>query len=129
MTCITGTNTNPTPSPSASLPAAVLVPVRGSDLTNADVTVNPASDKATLYSLPAATLTANHVLTLGVSGSPITNSVVQIERRDLTSNTYTVKNDSGTSLLIFAATPTGAQGASFYFDGTHYNFLSFYYIA
>lgn len=103
-------------------------PNPGADLTDADVTKNPASDEASMYTLPAATLTGNHVLTLGVTGSPITNSIVQVVRRDLTGNTYTVKDDAATTLVVFGAAPSTPQAATFYFDGTHYVFLNFWYV-
>jgi hypothetical protein len=104
-------------------------PATGANLGNADATINPASDKASLYLLPAGTLTAARVLTLGVSGAPITSSVLQVVRRDLSANTLTVNDDAGTTLLTFAASPTTAQGATFYYTGTHYALLSFYYVA
>lgn len=131
VSTVTGTlvnNADPA-NPIINLPSGVIQPKAGANLTNADATINPASDAASLYTLPAATLTGAHILTLGVSGSPITNSIVQLIRRDLTSNTYTIKDDAGTTLLVFASGPSGAQGASFYFNGTHYVFLSFYYVA
>ena len=88
-----------------------------------------ASDKASEYTLPAATLSANHVLTLGVTGSPVTSSIVQITRRDLTAHTYTVKDDAGTTLLVFGSAPTAPQGASFSYNGTHFVLASFFYVA
>lgn len=109
--------------------AAVDVFNAGAALTDAALTVNPASDNASEYTLPAATLTANRVLTLGVTGSPVTGSLVQITRRDLTAHTYTVQDDASTSLLVFASAPTTAQGASFRFNGTHFTFSSFFYVA
>lgn len=117
-----------TPGQAAKLAAVDLLNA-GAALTNADATVNPASDVASEYTLPAATLSANRVLTLGVTGSPITNSIVQISRRDLTANTYTVKDDAGTTLLTFAVSPTTPQGASFQFSGSHYVLSTFFYLA
>jgi len=103
-------------------------PRAGNDLTNASITRNPAVDAASVYTLPHI-LSANHVLTLGVSGSPVTNSIVQVIRRDLSGFTYTVNDDAGTPLIVFAASPVSAQGATFYFDGTHYVRLNFFYAA
>lgn len=101
----------------------------GAALTDAAATVNSASDKASEYTLPVATLTANRVLTLGVTGSPVTGSLVQITRRDLTAHTYTVQDDASTSLLVFASGPTVPQGAVFKYDGAHFTFQSFFYVA
>ncbi len=108
---------------------ALIEPAVGSALTDADATVNPASSAISASVLPASTLTANRVLTIGVSGSPVTNQVYQVIRRDLSAHTYTVKDDAGTTLYTFGASPSGAQGVSIYYNGTHYAFLSFYYVA
>jgi hypothetical protein len=105
------------------------LPKAGANLTDASVSKNPASDAASVYTLPAATLSANRVLTLGVTGSPVTNSVVQVIRRDLTNKTYTVQDDVASSLIVFGASPASPQGATFYFDGTHFKLLNFFYVA
>jgi hypothetical protein len=103
-------------------------PATGPNLTDADATVNPASSAISASVLPASTLTGNRVLTIGVSGSPTTQQIYQVIRRDVSAHTYTVKDDAGTTLFTFAASPSAPQGATFYFDGTHYVFLSFYYV-
>jgi hypothetical protein len=112
-----------------SLGTGGIQPATGSNLTDADATVNPASSAISASTLPVATLSANRTLTLGVSGSPVTGHIYQVIRRDLTARTYTVKDDAGTTLFTFASSPTTAQGATFYYNGTHYAFLSFYYVA
>ncbi len=109
--------------------ASVYQPTLGSNLTDADATVSPASDEVSEYVLPAATLSANRILTLGIAGTPDFKFVVRIIRADLTNKTYTVKNDAGTTLYTFTASPTGAVGASFYYDGSHYAFLSTYEVS
>jgi len=101
------------------------VPVLGANLTDASVTKNPASDGVSEYQLPAATLSASRTLTLGTSGSPVTNDVIRIVRLDLTANTYLVSDGSST-LFTFPVSPTGPTGASFYFNGTAWKFLSAY---
>lgn len=104
------------------------LPNPGANLPDTDTTVNPASDSASIYRLLADTLTNNRTLTLGVAGSPVTNSIVQIIRHDLTANTYTVNDDAATPLFTFPASPTTPQAATFFFDGTHYVFLNFFYV-
>lgn len=104
------------------------VPRQGANLTDADATVNPASSQISASLLPAGTLSANRVLTLGVTGSPVTGHIYQVLRYDLTANTYAVKDDAATTLYTFAASPTTAQGVTFYYNGTHYAYLSFYYL-
>jgi hypothetical protein len=112
--------------PASALDVTNVVPKAGANLTNADVTRNPGTDAASIYTLPGpTTLTGSHILTLGVTGSPATNLVVQVIRRDTTVNTYTVKDDAGTTLTTLAA----GIGASFYFNGTHFALLSTYYVA
>jgi hypothetical protein len=111
------------------VPIGAVEPAAGADLIDADDTVNPASSKISASTLREPTLTAARVLTIGVTGSPVTSHAYQVIRRDLSAYTYTVKDDAGTTLFTFAASPTAPQGASFYFDGTHYKFLSFYYVA
>ena len=117
-----------TPTQSAKL-AAVDLFQAGTALTDADTTIAPGTDKASEYTLPAATLSANRVLTLGVTGSPATSLLVQVTRRDLAAHTYTVKDDAGTTLLTFASAPTAPQGASFTFNGTHFVLAQFFYVA
>ena len=106
-----------------------VAPAVGSNLGNASVTINPASDRSSLYTLPVSTLSTNRTLTLGVGGSPVTNSVLQVVRRDLTNNTFTVNDDAATELIVFAPAPTSPEGATFYYTGTHYALLNFFYVA
>jgi hypothetical protein len=46
---------------------AIVQPRAGANLTNADATKNPASDSASVYTLPAGTLSTNRILTLGTT--------------------------------------------------------------
>lgn len=106
----------------------VIEPKRGSDLTDANATINPAASGASDFLLPATTLTAPRVLTLGTGGGPGTNYIVRISRFDLTANTYTVNNGgpgSGT-LFTFPSGPANPTGASFYFNGANWVYLSNY---
>lgn len=101
--------------------------VSGTALTDADVTKNPGTDGVAEYVFPPASfLSANRVLTLGTGGSPATKQVVRIIRQDIQAYTYTVKDDLAATLYVFPASPTSETGASFYFDGTHWKFLSAY---
>jgi hypothetical protein len=100
-------------------------------LSNTGQTVNPGIDNASQYLLPSGSLNAATSLTLGTSGSPATNLVVQVIRRDLTGNTYAIVNGgagAGT-LLTFSASPKTAQGGAFKFDGTNWSLLNFFYVA
>lgn len=117
-----------TPTQSAKL-AAVDLFQAGTALTDASATITPAADKASEYTLPAATLTANRTLTLGVTGSPVTGSLVQITRRDLTAHTFLVQDDASTALFTFGSAPTAPQGICCRYNGTHYEFVSFFYVA
>lgn len=107
------------------------LPAKAADLTDASGTNSPGTDAASQYTLPAVTLTTNRTLTLGTAGSPATNLVVQVIRRDLTANTYAVINGGGGggTMMTFGASPATSVGASFYYDGTNWNFLNFFYVA
>lgn len=104
-------------------------PNTGTALTDANATINPATDAASEYTLPVTTLTTARTLTLGNTGSPVTGAVVEIVRRDLTANTYTIKDNAATTLFTFGASPSRATAASFYFNGSNYAYLSFRYVA
>lgn len=106
-------------------------PRPGTNLGNASVTINPASDAASSYTMPVATQTADRTITLGTSGSPATNSIVQVVRRDLSAHSLVIVN-GGTgagTLFTFGPSPATAQGATFYFDGTDYHFLNVFFVA
>jgi hypothetical protein len=107
------------------------VPKSGALLTNANVTVNPGSDNASLYILPEATLTAGHTVTLGTTGTLYTNgSVVRILRKDLTANTYAVINGGGGAgtLLTFPAPPPATMAADFRYNGTDWVLIGVTYV-
>jgi hypothetical protein len=89
---------------------------QGAALTNADLSKDVAAGSE--FTLPAATLSASHVLTLAVTGSPITNQIIRVTRLDVTANTYVVKDDAATTLLTFPASTKGM--AEFKFNGTHF---------
>jgi hypothetical protein len=102
----------------------------GADLAPGNTTIQPTTDSASIYTLQLGTLVANGSVILGHAGPPVTSSIVQIIRRDLSAYTYGVKNWDGTLIpnATFVASPASPQGMSFYFDGTNYNLLSFYYV-
>ena len=106
----------------------------GTALTNADATINPGTDKASEYTLPAATLNAPHVLTMGTGGTPTTGLTVWIIRRDLTANTYTINNGGagGSAVagktVILPASPGKPMGACWYYDGIDWNLTAVVYI-
>jgi hypothetical protein len=105
----------------------------GANLTDANATINPGTDKASEYTLPASTLSTNRTLTLGTSGSPVTYGYVLIVRRDLSANTYTVNNGGGGGTgtgfsYTFPASPTTPQAAIFLYDGTNWNLVAVLYL-
>lgn len=74
---------------------------QGTDLSDADVTVNPGTDAVSVYTMPAGTLTTGHVIALGVTGSLTAGvSTVWIQCRDVSTNTLTIRNSgtNGTSI-------------------------------
>lgn len=102
---------------------------RGTDLIDANQTIQPFTDKASRYDLPSATLTASRTKTLGTT-SVVTGTKVTITRRDRTANTMPIANGGGGggTLFTFAASPTETQRATFRFDGTNWALVDFEYI-
>lgn len=92
------------------------IPTAGTALTNANASITIAGGAQ--YVLPAATLTAGRVLTLGTGGTPLTGETLVVLRRDATAFTYTIQDDASTSLLVMPASVRMA--AYFRYDGTHY---------
>ncbi len=79
-------------------------PFHGTDLPDADTTIEPWTDKAGVYVLQAGKLTANRVLTVNNTGGsgPF---VVSILVRDISANTYTIKNSAAATLFTKGASP------------------------
>ena len=105
----------------------------GTALTNADATINPGTDKASEYTLPAETLNAAHVLMMGTGGTPTTGLTVWIVRRDMTANPYTISNvgPAGAAVgktVILPASPGKPMGACWYFDGVDWNLTAVVYV-
>ena len=84
--------------PTLVLPASAspLAQAKGSDLTNADVTITVAQGK--WRKLPATTLSAGHTVTLSTTGA-VAGDQIEITRLDVTANTYAVI-DGGTGTDI-----------------------------
>lgn len=103
----------------------------GANLTNADVSVALNGSGATAgftgansgnhYTLPTGTLTGNHTVTLLTAGALVGDSIL-ITRFDATANTYTVKDDAGTTIAVLPASQKGSVLATY--NGTHFVFTS-----
>jgi hypothetical protein len=94
----------------------------GANLTNADATVNPGTDGASVYTMPAATQNAARVITLGVTGTLIAGvSTVWIVRRDATANTLTIRNGGTNGVavpdVVIPASPTHPMAVGSTYDG------------
>lgn len=96
------------------------IPTQGSNLTDANATVTIADGAQQV--LAAGTLTTNRVLTLGVTGSPITGETKTIIRRDVSAFTYTIQDDTSASLFVMPASTKFA--AYFRFNGLHFTLAS-----
>jgi hypothetical protein len=92
------------------------IPTAGTNLADANATI--AIGGGAQYVLPAATLTANRVITLGVTGSPITGETIAILRRGTEAFSLTIQDDAATSLLVMPASTRFA--GYFRYNGTHY---------
>jgi hypothetical protein len=113
--------------------AGLDTPLAGAPLTDASVTIDPGSDAASQYTLPAATLTDDRILTLGVAGPPLTEQRGRIVRRDATAHSYTVVNGGAGgagSMSIAIPAPAGghALALDYIFDGTNFTSLGLTYL-
>lgn len=74
----------------------------GADLTDADVTIQPYTDKCSLYVLRDGVITANRTVRLGITSSfgPFTCVIMVL---DTSSHTYIVADHAGTALFTHAA--------------------------
>jgi hypothetical protein len=77
------------------------IPTAGTNLADANATITIAGGAQ--YILPAATLTANRVITMGVTGSPLTGETIAIFRRGTEAFTLTIQDDAATSLFVIPA--------------------------
>ena len=83
------------------------VPVPGTDLDDSAADIDPWTDKASLYVLPAATLTTNRSRALVAATGAPDGYRVTVVRRDRTANSFTVTDKaSGATLFASGASPT-----------------------
>lgn len=106
----------------------------GANLTDASVTIAPGTDKASEYTMPAATQTAARTILMGVTGSPTTGLIVWIVRRDLTANTLTISNNGPAGAVtgktvVLPASPGKPMAAGWYYDGADWNLIGVIYVA
>lgn len=105
-------------------------PVDGTNLTAAaSQTINPGTDKACRYTMPAATETADVTITLGTTGSPQAGLTVEIVRRDLTAHNLTINNGGTGGTTGGANFTTGISPASimshlFQYDGANWQYIN-----
>lgn len=104
--------------PMPATPGAVQVQSYGTDIADADATIQVAGGLVR----KCPTLTGNHTCTLGVTGAA-RGMVMFITRTSTAANTLAVANGGGGggTLMTFAASKQG--GAAFFFDGTDWQLL------
>jgi hypothetical protein len=92
------------------------VAVAGAALADAAATLTVAGGNC--YTMPAGTLTAARVLTLGTGGTPLAGEVITVIRLDAGAFTLTLQDDAGTVLTVLpASTKAIASGR---WNGTHF---------
>ena len=91
-----------------------LIPAKGPNLTDANVTLQVFTAKKSLYVMPAGTLSTNRVVTMGIAG-PIQSMIVFILCLDTSANTLTIKNNAGTTLFTHQGSVTGPQWYEVFF--------------
>lgn len=82
-------------------PAAALLP-------DADLTIAPDTDKASLYILPAGRLTSNRVLTVDNAGGTA-SAAMYVAVFDLSAFTYTIRNSTPATAFTKGASPGQAK--------------------
>lgn len=104
------------------------LPKAGTNLTDANQTLQPVTDKASQYT-QVTTLTGNRTKTLGVTNG-ITGLCVRIVREDTANQTLAVINGgtNGGTLLTFAASPSEIQAATFFYNGVDWVLAGFEYL-
>ena len=108
--------------PGVSSPDAWL---SGANLGNADVTIQPANEPATTYTLPAATLTAPSAYTLGTTGTGTVPIACWLQIRDLSANTVTVKDGaSGMTIATLTGPRTHAVSLGFNWNGAAWQYTA-----
>jgi hypothetical protein len=94
------------------------VPAKGADLTDAAATILITQGKWRV--MPAATMTAARVITVGTTGA-VNGDIIRITRRDQTANTLTITN-GGVGAGSPAILPASKQGfVDVIFDGTDWS--------
>lgn len=118
-----------TRTPTVAVTSADLVPSQGTALADAATLLQPNTDLCSEYTMP--TLTANRVVTLGVTGPPVTGQMVRIVRKDATANTLTVANGgtNGGNLFVVPTAPSATKwpSATFYFNSVDWVFVGMEY--
>src|SRR6478736_1205249 len=90
-------------------------PKQGADLGNADVTIQPFTDKCSLYIMPAATMTTPRTITIGNTSAIAGNLwTISIVREDLTSHALVINNAAGSPIFTFTGSPGQAVRCEFY---------------
>jgi len=84
----------------------LIIRKRGADLPDAPITIQPVTDKCSLYVLQDGVLTANRALAMGIAGYLSTLDVF-ILVLDTSANIYTITNDVGALLYTHQGSVTG----------------------
>jgi hypothetical protein len=111
-----------------SVDTTVRLPKSAANLTDANQTLQPFTDKASQYTQVTA-LTASRTKTLGTT-TVVTGTLVRIVREDTAAFTMPIVNGGGAAgtLFTFAASPTEKQGATFFFNGSDWVLVGFEYL-
>lgn len=107
--------------PSTAVAAMTNMYQRGADLGDASVTIQPFTDRAWFYVLPAGTLTASRTITLGNTNFYNTAGITLwcgILRLDTSANTLVIKKADGTTIYTDPASPAQSRYLQFACDNT-----------
>lgn len=90
------------------------LPTLGTDIPDANTTISISGGSS--YKMPTAT--AARVVTLGTSGSPLTNEAIRVNVTRTSAFAITIQDDASTSLIVVPASVKGTVVANY--SGTHF---------
>lgn len=100
--------------------ATVAAPVEGTDLTDANATINVGQGNDRVL---RAALTANRTITLGTTGSPETGEVITIKRFSTTAHTVAIVNGGAGGGTLYTFPVSAKRVADFRYNGTNWEYV------
>jgi len=103
-------------------------PIAGTNLTDADSTVDPSADFSNEYVAVASSLSAARIKTFDAASAETKTVIRIIAESQAPGGDLIIKNTAGTTLYTFAAGFGGTRAISIHATGGLYQLLSIYYV-